>query len=400
VPDALHGRFPEAGPLTASDGLAFQLGAVPAAGVGTIPAIEVIVPADVELMPPLLEALARGGPLSASPARVEMRRRITRSPKDIAELLAGVYGHDVTDLVYTQTMPLIGRVRTGATSDVERLLEPWTLGGKPPLPERPTSSHFSGHLVFSELHRATGDPRYRDVMRDVANLAFDQQGAPREAMPLHNEMSDAFFMGSPILAAAGRATGDAKYFAMALRNARFIGNLTRRPDGLHRHSPLDDTAWGRGNGFAAFGLALAIDEMPDGTAERAEMIATLSSHLSALLPFQDETGMWHQVIDHPESYREFSVTALLAYVMQRGVAIGWLDRRQVGPAIDRAWYAIRSRIGSDGGLVDVCTSTGKMTSLREYLDRPAVLGIDARGGGMALVLAAELAGLHDAAAKR
>jgi hypothetical protein len=42
-------------------------------------------------------------------------------------------------------------------------------------------------------------------------------------------------------------------------------------------------------------------------------------------------------------------------------------------------------------LVDVCTGTGKMKSLREYLDRPAILGRDGRGGAMALLVATEIA---------
>ena len=50
-----------------------------------------------------------------------------------------------------------------------------------------------------------------------------------------------------------------------------------------------------------------------------------------------------------------------------------------------------ARIGHDGGLVDVCTGTGKQKSLRDYLDRPAILGSDPRGGAMALLLATELA---------
>jgi unsaturated rhamnogalacturonyl hydrolase len=42
-------------------------------------------------------------------------------------------------------------------------------------------------------------------------------------------------------------------------------------------------------------------------------------------------------------------------------------------------------------LVAVCTGTGKMKSLREYLDRPAISGKDDRGGAMALLVSTELA---------
>ena len=51
--------------------------------------------------------------------------------------------------------------------------------------------------------------------------------------------------------------------------------------------------------------------------------------------------------------------------------------------------AVRARIAPSGRLVDVCTGTGKQTSLEAYLDRPAILGMDDRGGAMALLIATE-----------
>jgi hypothetical protein len=63
--------------------------------------------------------------------------------------------------------------------------------------------------------------------------------------------------------------------------------------------------------------------------------------------------------------------------------------------IDKAWYAIRTRLGPDCRLVDVCTGTGKQKSLRAYYDRPAILGPDPRGGAMAMLAATEIAALLD-----
>jgi len=44
--------------------------------------------------------------------------------------------------------------------------------------------------------------------------------------------------------------------------------------------------------------------------------------------------------------------------------------------------------------VDVCESTGKQPSLDDYLNRFAILDRDPRGGGMALLLSTEIAGLR------
>jgi rhamnogalacturonyl hydrolase YesR len=198
-------------------------------------------------------------------------------------------------------------------------------------------------------------------------------------------------MSTPILVQAGRLTGDLRYFDMALRHMRFMLKLNLRPDGLHQHSPLDPAAWGRGNGFPSLGLTLSLTDLPQEHAARPEMLAALRAHLEALLPHQDHGGAWHQVIDFPGSYRELTATSMITFAMARGVRLGWLEEQRYRPAIERAWAAIRTRVAPDGGLVDVCTGTGKQESLRAYLDRTAILGPDPRGGAMALLAATELA---------
>ena len=237
----------------------------------------------------------------------------------------------------------------------------------------------------------TKKTRYIELARAAADLGFDNQGNPGESMPFHNEMSDSVFMGTPILAEAGRLTGEAKYFDMALRHMKFMQDLCLRPDGLYRHSPLDEAAWGRGNGFPALGLALSLSAMPEDHPGRARMLAAFRNHLEALLQRQDPSGMWHQVIDHPESYRELTATSMITFAMVRGLRSGWLDRKRYEPLIDRAWESLKARIAPSGDLVDVCTGTGKQKSLRDYFDRTAILGHDDRGGAMALMISTEMA---------
>ena len=101
--------------------------------------------------------------------------------------------------------------------------------------------------------------------------------------------------------------------------------------------------------------------------------------------------MWHQVIDHRESYREMTSTCMITFSMIRGIREGWLDEKQYAPLIERAWNAIKTRVAFDGTLVDVCTGTGKQTSVRGYFDRMAILGKDTRGGAMAFLVSNEMA---------
>ena len=364
--------------------------------VAAIPAVEVQVPDNAAFLSSLL---ARASAIR-SDARKELLRRQNRTPLEVAKELARVYGHNLNTVAYIPALALIGRIRLSELTDdashlqdVLRIVEPYVSGEKKTLGKRVGGSNLSGHLIFGELARKTGDRRFVALAQAVADLGFDENGRPRDSMPYHNEMSDAVFMGTPILVQTGALTGDSKYHDMAARHLKFMLRLNLRKDGLHQHAPLDPehTAWGRGNGFPALGLALCLSDLPEDSPHRPHMLSAFRAHLTAMLPHQDEMGMWHQIVDRPESYRELTVTCMTTFAIVRGLRKGWLDRKTFEPAVRRAWQSIKCRVAHDGQLVDVCTGTGKQKSRRAYYDRPAILGRDDRGGAMALLVSTELA---------
>jgi unsaturated rhamnogalacturonyl hydrolase len=346
------------------------------------------------------------GPFSAS--RRNAIARLDRTPREVVTELLKNYGDHLNTVMYQPALALVARSRfaelTGdaaSLKSVEEIVAPYYSAEKPSLGNRVSGSHLAGHLVFAELARTTGDRRYVELVTAAADYAFDEDGKPREAMPFHSQMSDAVFMACPILTAAGRFTGDPKYFEMALRHLNFMRDLCVRDDGVYRHSPLNESPWGRGNGFPALGLAIALTDLDAALESRVidpsvvepirdEMLTAFRAHIAALVIHQDPTGTWHQVIDHHGSYRELTSTCMITFAILRGLSHGWLDENTYRPVAQRAWEAIKLRVGPDGTLFDVCTGTGKQRSLREYLDRPAILGRDERGGAMALMVAAEM----------
>ncbi|MFH1300265.1 MAG: glycoside hydrolase family 88 protein [Planctomycetota bacterium] len=349
-------------------------------------------------LPALLAAIEQSSFHGPSPARLEMMRRLQRTPIQVATQLSKVYGNELGRLSYLPVVSLISQIRLGElTGDhsrlphVEKITQNYLAKTPDPLSDSGGGSVIAGHLLFSELAKATGNQQYIELAKRAADLGFDEQGNFRESMPHHVEMSDAVFMSCPILAAVGRLTGDPRYYEMALRHWRFIQKLDQRPDSVYRNSPLSDAAWGRGNGFPALGLALVLSELPLNSPLRQQFIDGHRQHLEALSQHQDPTGMWHQVIDHPESYREMTCTCMITFAMIRGIREGWLDEKQYAPHIERAWNAIKTRVAFDGTLVDVCTGTGKQTSVRGYFDRMAILGNDTRGGAMAFLVSNEMA---------
>lgn len=375
-------------------------------GMGKIPAIHAGVLRANEAPPPNLKSLIQNpseligtGPSSA---RRELQKRVDREPLEIAKQLAEVYGHDLSSVQYIPALALVGRLRLGELTDeashqrdVERIVAPYVSGEKDSLPAGFGGSHLAGHLIFSELARLSEDPekkkRYLELARAAADAGFDDKGQPKPAMPAHSEMSDSIFMGCPILVEAGVQTGEEKYLEMAGRHFDFMKKLVLREDGIYRHSPLCETAWGRGNGFPALGLAWSLNALPKDHPLHARFLKEFQNHMRTLVKHQDPSGMWHQVIDDDASYRELTATSMITYAMIQGVRHGWLEEAEYRPVIEKAFRSIKMRIASDGTLVDVCTGTGKQKSLRDYYDRKAILGQDARGGAMAFLVTTEMA---------
>jgi hypothetical protein len=321
--------------------------------------------------PGLVEALrgkapvTRGAPFDKpkkSFLRLSMEERLGRTPRQVLEQLGQVYGRELSSVVYIPAFAVMGQLALGNRELVDRLVAPYLDGRRDSL-EKATGSHGSGHLLFAVLGR-------KDRVKAAAAIIA----------PLHNEMSDSVFMACPILGAAGE-------HEKAIEHLRFMERLCLRKDGIYRHSPLDEAAWGRGNAFALLGQALLLETMPQPD-ER--VLGSFRALAAALLARQDEEGMWHQVIDRPESYAEFSATAMIAASFKKGIRAGWLPGAAYQPAVEKAWRAILMRTGTDGTVMDVCESTGKQTSLQAYLDRVAVWGQDPRGGAMAMLFAGEM----------
>jgi rhamnogalacturonyl hydrolase YesR len=366
-------------------GLADALSQNLVADVGQIPAQR------VEPGGNLLQSVP--GRLEPSAAHREIDRRLARSPRLLAEDLAKTYGQAFPDPTYIGAMALIARLRLGQGGDVTRLVAPYLDGTRDSF-ARPSQSSLAAHVLFFELAQRTGDDRAKTLVLKAASSGFTNAGEMREFMPLNGGWSDSLFMDVPILVKAGALSGDRRYFDMAARHIAYMQQIVLRPDGLYRHQASAEAAWGRGNAFPALGLALTLSDFPRDHQAYPGLLASFQRHMAALARFQDENGMWRNVIDRPGAYPEYSATAMIGAAMVRGIRNGWLDRATYQPLVDKAWPAILARTAGDGRLIDVCESTGtRGLTDSDYFHRAALMGRDDRGGGMAMFFATELAGL-------
>lgn len=156
-------------------------------------------------------------------------------------------------------------------------------------------------------------------------------------------------------------------------------------DGCHHFA---EARWGRGNAWYTAGLVdyLELADIPDGI--RMVLLSAMERQADALQKYQDAEGMWHTLVDQPDtSYAESSATAGFSYGLLKAVRLGYLPHRYLETAL-RGAQAILARLDEDGILQEVSGGTCLSYDLDYYRSRP--LDAQPYGQAMALLMLMEL----------
>lgn len=160
------------------------------------------------------------------------------------------------------------------------------------------------------------------------------------------------------------------------------GGLPRKlqqPNGLFYHGSEGPFFWGRGNGWVATGLAELLTELPQSDPHYSAVLEGYSRMMKALLRHQGEDGLWGQLIDHPESFRETSGSAMFGYAMQVGVNRDCCRGGSTAGRLNGRGKASGRYLNEDGTLLEVCVGTGQSTDINHYLTRPSSVAGDLHG---------------------
>ncbi|MGC9344289.1 MAG: glycoside hydrolase family 88/105 protein, partial [Bacteroidales bacterium] len=164
--------------------------------------------------------------------------------------------------------------------------------------------------------------------------------------------------------------------------------------GLYKHgwfSPANEASiafWARANGWVIWGIAEALEYMPEEHESYEEILRIFREHMEGIVAFQDNSGLWHQVLDKPESYLETSASAMFVIGLSRGLRNGWLDESFSQYAL-KGWKGLESRISEDGIVQGICRGTAIGHSLEFYYER-ATFANDPRGLGAFMQAAIEV----------
>lgn len=229
---------------------------------------------------------------------------------------------------------------------------------------------------------ADEDPAYAALCADWAEWIMNELPRTREGGFQHTTTKDAaagtlnmneqqiwidtLFMTVLFLAKWGKRTGNKAYLQEATHQFLImVKYLYEKKTGLFYHAwtfaenhNFGAVFWCRGNSWYTAASMDFIRLMGDDLdpAVRELLTDTYKAQVGALRACQDESGLWHTVLDDPGSYLETSGSAAITYGILRGLHTGVLDA-SFRPMAERALEGILARIAPDGTVQGVSAGT-------------------------------------------
>ena len=233
-----------------------------------------------------------------------------------------------------------------------------------------------------KLNAKKPDPRYKEgIDLASAHIVTRQFRLPDGTLARQRPVAvalwiDDAYMSVPFLAQMGKTTGERKYFDDAAR--QIIGMSARLFDsskGLFDHSwfsGMDDDArffWARGDGWAMVAMAELLSVMPEDHPDRVKVLEIFRRGARGVAETQSGTGLWHQLLDRPDSYLETSASAMFTFAIARGVNRGWLPP-SYAPIAQAGWRALETKVRPDGQIDGICVGTTAAYDAVYYYNRP------------------------------
>jgi unsaturated rhamnogalacturonyl hydrolase len=247
---------------------------------------------------------------------------------------------------------------------------------------RSNEDHVGAGRELVDLYRRTGDTRFLDAARALAALNAGFPPGPTGARYHRCDTPgwrwqiwvDCMDVDGPFLAELARETGEQAYFDQAAEEQLGYARALQGEGGLLMHGFERDCGrngqlWARGNGWALMGLVDTLATLPREHAARAELHQRTIALADALARTQDESGLWHTVLDEPSTYLESTLAAMAAYALREGFTHGLLDAAAYGDMERRARAAMHAQIAPDGTLSLVSDAT-PVGALATYATRP------------------------------
>jgi unsaturated rhamnogalacturonyl hydrolase len=184
------------------------------------------------------------------------------------------------------------------------------------------------------------------------------------------------------MAKAGYLSRDTTFFDECVQQYQIHHRILRNPKTglwsqgrgwLQDPCELSPGAWSRGHGWLIRGMVDSLRYLPPESKWSKTMRGMLEELATDLLKYQDEDGMWHQLLHLPfcRSFPESSGTALISYNISRAIKEGYLKGAEFEWAVRKAVAALEKCVTSEGVVLHACKGPGPLYSIDSYVNKAA-----------------------------
>jgi unsaturated rhamnogalacturonyl hydrolase len=206
----------------------------------------------------------------------------------------------------------------------------------------------------------TGEPALQTALDSMLNYLLKRAPRALDGTLFHlidakEVWVDSMYMAPPFLAVVGQADE-------ALRQIHGIKRrLWDSARKLYAHIWSEDAHalrraayWGVGNGWAVAGITRVIRALPDSWTEEKQALGHhLGDIIDGCLAHQRPDGLFHDVVDQPDTFVETNLAQMLAYSIYRGIVGSWLPSAYKEYA-DKMRKAAHKKVDDSGYVQGVC----------------------------------------------
>ncbi|MHC4483965.1 MAG: glycoside hydrolase family 88 protein [Planctomycetota bacterium] len=298
------------------------------------------------------------------------------NPKELVKTVADAVLRDFPDppqFNWGEGVLMAGMMRAyGLTQDkrylkfVRNFGNHWYRQGIGPiLHKRGYCGHWGPGFAMLMLYEATGDKRYLSLSEEINQFMLDEAERTRDGGLSHFNGKpqlwvDTLAMCCPVFSYLTGATNRPKLQQEAVRQLEIFAKHLQDPEtGLFYHM-WDETSgertpsfWGRGNGWVVMSYTEVLKhEKP------AHLVKAFKKQLTSIVRLQDaKSGLWHTVLDAPDSYLETSASAMFLYGLSQCRNFNIMELSFTDPIL-KAWCGLSGQVDAEGRVVDVSAGTG------------------------------------------
>jgi len=223
-----------------------------------------------------------------------------------------------------------------------------------------TDPVVTGEPMMFALEK-TGDPIFREALDALDEWVM--KTAPRSDDGILYHVTDkpefwvdSLYMLPPYLAVTGKYDEAIKQIN-GYWNALFLPekNLLAHMYNEKEKKFIRRDVWGVGNGWALAGMTRVYSALPDSMAsEKEELLEKITTLLDASLALMRPDGLFHDVLDDPETFIETNFAQMAAYTIFKGLAGGWLDAGRYLEPANKIRTAANAKVDRYGMVTGVC----------------------------------------------